>query len=150
MSTVKLILFLRSYIPSPTANQNYNIDKRIARQTLVTSRSVPNRYNLNFFRKWLEDSRMGNFPLRGADRHAWSETYESDLIALREQETLDYFSRWFINTIVPYFHRIIGWRFKVGTQFILARSILKVLSETFNASVLKNMVLQRQYHSPDS
>lgn len=56
---------------------------------------------------------MGNFPLRGPDRNAWSENYESDLIAIRKRETGDPFSKWFINTIVPNFHRVVGHRIKV-------------------------------------
>jgi len=113
MSTVKPIFLSRPCIPSIKANQ-YIIDEQIARQSSTMNRPTPNRYDLSFFREWLEDSRMGNFPLRGVDRHAWSETYESDLIALRRRETPDHFSRWFINRVVPYFHKIIGWRFKVS------------------------------------
>jgi len=113
------------------------------------SRPAPNRYDLNFFRDWLEDSRMGDFPLRGIDRHAWSETYESDLIALHRREAPDHFSRWFINIVVPYFHGIIGWRFKVRVQFMLSRRILIDLSEAVGTSARKNMVLQRRSHTPD-
>ena len=56
---------------------------------------------------------MGNFPLRGVDRHAWSETYEEDLVALQRRETGDHLSRWFINTLIPLFHRVFGHRIKV-------------------------------------
>ncbi|TVY69010.1 hypothetical protein LSUE1_G008007 [Lachnellula suecica] len=86
--------------------------EQIARQSSAMSRPKPNHYDLSFFREWLEDSRTGNFPLRGIDRHAWNDIYESDLIALHPRETPDHFSRWFINTIVPYFHQVVGWRIK--------------------------------------
>lgn len=89
----------------------------MAKQSAAMSRPRPNQYDLSFFRAWLEDSRMGNFPLRGIDRHAWSVTYESDLVALRPRETPDHFSRWFINTVVPLFHRALGWRLKVSILF---------------------------------
>ena len=93
---------------------------------------------------------MGNFPLRGVDRHAWNETYESDLIALRRRETPDHFSRWFINTVVPYFHRIVGWRFKVRVHFILSRGFLIDLLETVGTSARQNMVLQRRHYTPNT
>jgi hypothetical protein len=56
---------------------------------------------------------MGNFPLRGLDRKAWSEDYQSDLLAIRRRESGDLFSHWFINTLIPHFHRIVGHRIKV-------------------------------------
>jgi len=56
---------------------------------------------------------MGNFPLRGLDQHAWSKENETDLIAIRRRESGEPFSRWLINTIVPYFHNRIGKRLKV-------------------------------------
>jgi hypothetical protein len=56
---------------------------------------------------------MGNFPLRGLDRKAWSEDYQSDLLAIRRRESGDLFSHWFINTLMPHFHRIVGHRIKV-------------------------------------
>lgn len=55
---------------------------------------------------------MGNFPLRGLDRKAWSEDYESDLLAIRRRESGDLFSHQFINVVIPYFHRIVGHRIK--------------------------------------
>jgi hypothetical protein len=67
---------------------------------------------------------MGNFPLRGPDRNAWSENYESDLVAIRRRETGDPFSKWFINTIVPKFHRVVGHRIKVGYTFSSAEPTL--------------------------
>jgi hypothetical protein len=68
---------------------------------------------------------MGSFPLRGLDRNAWSETYESDLVAIRRRETGDSFSKWFINTIVPKFHRVVGHRIKVGYSLSLSAHIIE-------------------------
>jgi hypothetical protein len=56
---------------------------------------------------------MGNFLLRGLDQHAWSKENETDLIAIRRRESGEPFSRWLINTVVPYFHSRIGKRLKV-------------------------------------
>ena len=56
---------------------------------------------------------MGDFPLRGPDRYAWSEMYEADLFAIKRRETGGPFSKFFINTVIPQFHRIFGHRIKV-------------------------------------
>jgi len=85
---------------------------QLYKHIFLSSVPKPDSYDLQFFRDWLEGPKMGNFPLRGPDRNAWSENYESDLVAIRRRETGDPFSKWFINTVIPQFHRIVGHRIK--------------------------------------
>jgi hypothetical protein len=59
---------------------------------------------------------MGNFPLRGPDQTCWDKVHEADLVAIRRRQSSDPFSRWLINAIIPYYHKIIGYRFKVCTS----------------------------------
>ena len=56
---------------------------------------------------------MGCFPLRGLDRNAWLAGDEDDLMAVKARTARDPFSKWFMSTVVPTYHRIIGERLKV-------------------------------------
>lgn len=94
------------------------LDDQLYKHIFFSHSPKPDPYDLKFFREWLEGPNMGNFPLRGPDRNAWSENYEFDLVAIRRRETGDPFSKWFINIIVPKFHRIIGYRIKVGQNLL--------------------------------
>ncbi|KAE8453800.1 hypothetical protein EG329_009312 [Mollisiaceae sp. DMI_Dod_QoI] len=81
------------------------------RQIFLASKPRPNSYDLTFFRDWLKLPRMGNFPLVGLDRDAWSDKYDDDLIALQRRDSGDPLSKWFTDTLVPKFHQVIGHRF---------------------------------------
>ncbi|TVY84391.1 hypothetical protein LSUE1_G001840 [Lachnellula suecica] len=85
-------------------------DDELYKQAFLCGHPGPDAYDLDFFREWLTRSTMGNFPLRGIDRHAWSATYDDDLIALQRRESADVFSKWFAKTVVPKFHTLIGHR----------------------------------------
>lgn len=67
---------------------------------------------------------MGNFPLRGPDQEAWSKEAEIDLFAIRSRSHGDPFSRWFIDSGIPKFHRIFGSRIKVKFNVRLSVVIL--------------------------
>jgi hypothetical protein len=100
------------------------VDDQLYKHIFFSHCPKPDSYDLKFFREWLEGPNMGDFPLRGPDRNAWSDNYESDLVAIRRRETGDPFSKWFINTIIPKFHRLIGHRIKVGLRFSNAISLV--------------------------
>lgn len=55
---------------------------------------------------------MGNFPLRGPDQHSWSLEHTEDLLCLQRREKLDPFSRWVSVTFIPFFHNVLGKRFR--------------------------------------
>jgi hypothetical protein len=55
---------------------------------------------------------MGNFPLRGPDQGAWSWENTYDLLAVSRRESSDPFSRWLTDTFLPFFHNILGKRFR--------------------------------------
>jgi len=64
---------------------------------------------------------MGAFPLLGLDRAAWDTVHDGDLVALSAKAVPDTFSRWFHYKLVPWFHSLVGERFKVGLAcYILA------------------------------
>lgn len=72
----------------------------------------PKPYDLEFLRSWSERPTMGDFPLRGRDRHAWALGQTNDLIALQSRVSSDPFSRWLTDSFIPFFHRILGKRFR--------------------------------------
>ncbi len=55
---------------------------------------------------------MGNFPLRGPDQNAWSPEHSYDLLAIRNRNSSDQFSRWLSDSVIPCFHKRIGHRFR--------------------------------------
>ncbi|MCJ1246402.1 hypothetical protein MMC30_003609 [Trapelia coarctata] len=87
-------------------------DEQLHKQVFLSNLPKPNAYDLDFFRDWLQRPNMGNFPLRGLDRHMWSADHEADLIAIQPRQTADPFSMWFINTFIPLFHRTVGYHLK--------------------------------------
>lgn len=66
---------------------------------------------------------MGSFPLLGFDRDTWDPKNETDLIAIKPRAAPDIFSKWFTEGFVPYYHRIIGKKFKV-CHFTLSNETL--------------------------
>ena len=56
---------------------------------------------------------MGSVYLLGRDSKVWSEPDLSDLIALHARHAEDPFTRWFSDTIVYAYHRVVGRFFKV-------------------------------------
>jgi hypothetical protein len=56
---------------------------------------------------------MGSFPLLGIDKNAWDTKDENDLVAVKARAVPDVFSKWFTETLVPAYHRVVGEKFKV-------------------------------------
>ncbi|KAH8667616.1 hypothetical protein BGZ60DRAFT_377394 [Tricladium varicosporioides] len=69
--------------------QLFKSDNEIYQQTFLARNPKPKSYDLNFFREWLTLPSMGNYPLRGIDRKAWSEIYTDDLMALHRRQSSD-------------------------------------------------------------
>ncbi len=55
---------------------------------------------------------MGNFPILGPDHESWSQSNTHDLLAIRRRSSSDPFSRWLLNTIIPYLHAKLFKRYK--------------------------------------
>jgi hypothetical protein len=81
---------------------------------------------------------MGSFPLIGRDRDYWKLQNGSDLVALWPLKSPDPFSRWFNHAAMPFFHDVIGSKFKVRltrlnrghvSDFILQRPVSKELGD---------------------
>jgi hypothetical protein len=62
---------------------------------------------------------MGNFPILGPDHDSWSTENGDDLLMVQRRESSDPFSRWLINSFIPWFHKLIGKRFKVRLSLSL-------------------------------
>ena len=68
----------------------------------------------------MRSTQMGNVFLLGKDSHIWSED-EDDLIALRQREGEEPFHTLMSDTILQWFHLLIGHRFRVASPFPVAR-----------------------------
>lgn len=78
-------------------------------QAGVATLPQPGLSDIKNLRDWLEDPKGGNFPLIGGDCN-W--VHSSDLLALRLRSETDSFSRWVIETVIPFYHRVCGRRYK--------------------------------------
>lgn len=91
---------------------NRDIDRELAQQAYLSGLPGPKAYDLEFFRSWFERPKMGNFPLYGRDQDAWSPENDYDLLALQRRGSSDPFSNWLTNSFIPFFHNLLGKRFK--------------------------------------
>jgi hypothetical protein len=55
---------------------------------------------------------MGSFPLYGLDRTSWDKIHERDLVTLWPRKASDPFSQWFTHTVMPFFHHLVGVKFR--------------------------------------
>jgi len=85
---------------------------QLSQQAYLSGLRGPNSYDLDFLRSWLERPNMGDFPLRGPDQDAWSAPNTYDLLALQRRENSDPFYRWLSNSFIPFFHNLVGKRFR--------------------------------------
>jgi len=86
--------------------QKYN--EALVLQKKITTMDRPHRKDLNFLQKWMTRVDMGNVYLIGRDSDIWSEPHISDLLALKNREIEDPFSRWVADTVVWWYYSIVG------------------------------------------
>ncbi|CAG8960936.1 hypothetical protein HYFRA_00002474 [Hymenoscyphus fraxineus] len=92
----------------------FKADEAFAQVAFMTSMKSPNPYDLQFFRSWLERPKMGNFPILGPDQYVWDVGNEADLVAIQRRKGEDFLTRWFIDKVIPSFHRCLGKYFKAA------------------------------------
>lgn len=51
---------------------------------------------------------MGNRPIVSEDRHAWEQQAEHDLVVLDAEKSVDVFSAWISEKVIPAYHGAIG------------------------------------------
>jgi hypothetical protein len=68
----------------------------------------------------MERTDMGNVRLNGSDSRTWTnDEWKSDLAALKSWAADDFFFHWMYDTVLDYYHRILGRQIKVSTFQIL-------------------------------
>jgi hypothetical protein len=77
---------------------------------------------------------MGSFPLYGLDRTSWDKENERDLVTLRSRKTVDPFSHWFANKVIPAFHHLIGTKFKTPMEVDFGAGLYE-----YNDSILRTI-----------
>jgi hypothetical protein len=87
---------------------------------------------------------MGYFPIRGLDQGAWDPRDEDDLIAIRARTAPDRFSKWFIDTVVRVYHRLLGERFKVCHHDLITMKYTSLNTPSFTRSQVP-LSLGREY-----
>ncbi|KAH6664046.1 hypothetical protein B0J14DRAFT_682577 [Halenospora varia] len=100
----------RKFLEIRKTLKEYN--SQLSHLAYLSSFKGPKKYDLDFLRSWFERPKMGDFPLLGADRESWSPANTYDLIALQRRQSSDPFSHWLTNSFIPFFHNILGKRFK--------------------------------------
>jgi hypothetical protein len=77
----------------------------------------PDSCDIDFLRGWLQNEKCGNSFLRlsaTAEATAWDANHTGDLITLNKRS--DRFSAWVANTLVPVYHKRLGFRLQSRTN----------------------------------
>ncbi|KAH8885606.1 hypothetical protein GQ53DRAFT_828647 [Thozetella sp. PMI_491] len=82
----------------------------LLKQAALAKLDSPNTEDLKFLISWFERPSMGCFPIRGLDLNAWDD--EEDLAAVKPRVAGDPISKWFMNTVFPMYHRLVGEKLK--------------------------------------
>ena len=78
--------------------------------------------DVEFLRSWFDDIEKGNYPLLGLDKDAWGGSGD-DLVAMKARVAPDPFSSWVSNTVIPFYHNLLGDKLKVwGSSEMLISS----------------------------
>jgi hypothetical protein len=79
-----------------------------------------NKSDLETLQDWLESRDGGDFFLRGYEADTWHKSNEEDLVSMTHRyRDKDVLSIWIDVYIIPFFHRVLGHRFKVRRRFSL-------------------------------
>ena len=74
---------------------------------------APNKQDFAFLQTWMKAPSMGNVYLLGADSDVW-ETFDSaELVCLWPRKSDSSFAGFFTNSLVRWYHHLIGYRFRV-------------------------------------
>ena len=84
------------------------------RQSALLSLDTPSDQDVIFLRNWLDDPRKGKSFLEDLEKDTWDEANGFELVSLRKTcEENDALSRWIKGKFLRWFHRHIGYKFKV-------------------------------------
>jgi len=109
----KLDVYSTSLMPWKCSSSGIS-DNALLQQVELSKLRRPSPHNLEVIRKWLQWPEYGNFFLRGIEAEVWEEANATDLVALSESQREQHiFSRWYSEKFLAYFHRCLGYRFRV-------------------------------------
>lgn len=89
-------------------------DTALLLQSQITKLQGPNPRDLAFFQRWMTRTEMGNVYLVGEDSDIWSHPDLPDLVTLNARVSEDPLSSWASNTVIHWYHKMIGKYFKVS------------------------------------
>ncbi|KAH6651683.1 hypothetical protein BKA67DRAFT_537543 [Truncatella angustata] len=107
----------------------------ILKQAQIAKFGPPAVYDQEFFRSWLARPDMGNFPLLGLDQECYTEKHDADLVALTSRPAPDVFSRWFTYCVVPWWHHVVGEKFKNPVEDGLDEGVYRYENSILAATV---------------
>ncbi len=83
---------------------------------LVAKIEAPNRQDFKLLRTWMQDPSMGNVFLLGAYSDTWEDFDDAELVCLQPRAVDSLLARFFTDSLVRWYHRIIGYLFRVFFQ----------------------------------
>ncbi|KAH8881390.1 hypothetical protein GQ53DRAFT_832439 [Thozetella sp. PMI_491] len=81
-------------------------------QHMVTNVGSPNKRDLKFLQTWMGMPKMGHVLLFGSDRDIWESCPISELVSLGPRESDNFFSGFFSDHLVWWYHHCIGRFFR--------------------------------------
>ncbi|KAK9788201.1 putative DUF6594 domain-containing protein [Seiridium cardinale] len=88
----------------------------LAQAAELSKAAVPKSHDLEFLRSWLVRPSMGNFPLLGLDSKSYEPEHMMDLMTFNSRPSPDLFSHWFVDKLVPAWHKVLGRKVKSTTS----------------------------------
>jgi hypothetical protein len=87
-------------------------DEALNLQRELKHLSGPCSPDLTILRNWFLDTKKGNEPLDGLDKHVWRTTSKSSLVALKAQKGADPLGTLFLHHILNWWHLSFGYKLK--------------------------------------
>ncbi|KAK6079539.1 hypothetical protein SCUP234_05708 [Seiridium cupressi] len=90
----------------------------------LSKAAVPKSHDLEFLRSWLVRPSMGNFPLLGLDSKSYEPEHMLDLMTFNSRPSPDLFSHWFVDKVVPAWHKVLGRKIKLAAILGVATTVV--------------------------
>ncbi|KAI1457862.1 hypothetical protein F4805DRAFT_467143 [Annulohypoxylon moriforme] len=81
-------------------------------QRVIAELRPPSEQDFKFLQIWMKNPSMGNVYLLGADSDVWENFNVAELVCLKPNKTNSVISQFCTNTLVKWYHHLVGHRFK--------------------------------------
>ncbi|PVH87646.1 hypothetical protein DL98DRAFT_649265 [Cadophora sp. DSE1049] len=88
----------------------------LLQQASINRLKPARNYDIRLIQSWIVRPEGGDSFLRGLEGDPWDEENESDLITVCTRQDVDIFTGWIAQTLLPWLHRIVLYRWKTPVK----------------------------------